>query len=98
MSTLKIILQVRKLSKPPPRITYQISEICKESIVSKIGKESIGSIGVSLQLNHFFVVHSNFSYDSEAYDLIKLYLETLHLESGRTTAVELFCGKLINLL
>ena len=31
------------------------------------------------------MVHSNFTYDSEAYDLIKLYLETSHSESSRTT-------------
>ena len=27
--------------------------------------------------NHFFAVHSIFTYDSEAYDLMKLYFKTL---------------------
>ena len=30
-------------------------------------------------------------YESEAYDLMKLYFETSHTEPGRTTAVELCC-------
>ena len=30
-------------------------------------------------------------YESEAYDLMKLYFETSHTEPGRTIAVELFC-------
>ena len=46
----------------------------------------------------FWVVRSNFAYDSEAYDLMKIYLETSHSEFHRTTAVDLFLGKLINLL
>ena len=46
----------------------------------------------------FFAIHSNFTYDSVAYYLMKLYLETSHSESGRTAAVESFHGKLINLL
>ena len=41
-------------------------------------------------------VHSKFSYDSESYDLMKLYFETSHSESSRTTAVELFFAKIIN--
>ena len=40
----------------------------------------------------FFAVQLNFTYDSEAYDLIKLYFETAHSETSRTTAVESFCG------
>ena len=54
--------------------------------------------GVSLKSSYFFAVHSNFTYDSEAYDLMKLYLETSHSECGRTNAVELLCGKPFNLL
>ena len=30
----------------------------------------------------FIAVHSNFTYDSEAHDLIKLYFDTSHSESG----------------
>ena len=48
--------------------------------------------------NQFFAVHSNFTYDSKAYDLTNLYLETSHSDSGQTTAVETFFGKLIDLL
>ena len=44
------------------------------------------------------VTVADFTYDSETYDLMKLYLETSHSESSQTTAVELCCGKLINLL
>ena len=44
------------------------------------------------------MVRSNFAYDSEAYDLMKIYLETSRSEFHRTTAVDLFLGKLINLL
>ena len=50
-----------------PEKLIKISEICKENLYG----------GVSLQSNHSFVVHSNFTYDSEAYDLMKLYFETL---------------------
>ena len=45
---------------------------------------------VKLTRKHFFAVHSNFTYDSQAYDLMKLYLETSHSESGQTIAVGLF--------
>ena len=46
----------------------------------------------------FFAVYSNFTYDSEAYDLMKLYFETSRSDSGRTAAMEVFCGNLISLL
>ena len=61
-------------------------------------KVSVAEFPYNHSSNHFFAVHSNFTYDSEAYDLMKLYLGTSHSESGRTTVVEPFCGKLINLL
>ena len=48
--------------------------------------------------NQFLAVHSNFTYDSKAYGLTKLYLETSHSESGQTTAVESFFREPINLL
>ena len=70
---------VRKLRKPPSRKTYQNFE----------NLEGICG-GVSLWSNHFFAVHSNLTYDSETYDLMKLYFETTHSESSRTPAVELF--------
>ena len=38
----------------------------------------------------FFAVPLSFTYDAEAYDLMKLYFETSHSESSRKTAVELF--------
>ena len=62
----------------------KISRICKYN----------NSGGVSLQWNNlfFFSVHSNFSSDSEAYDLMKPYSETSHSESNRTAVVDLFCG------
>ena len=46
--------------------------------------------GVSLWSNHFFAVHSNLTFDSETYDLMKLYFETLQSESSRIPALELF--------
>ena len=61
-------------------------------------KVSVAKFRYNHSPNHFFAVLSNFTYDSEACDLMKLYLETSHSESGRTVAVEPFCGKLINLL
>ena len=39
----------------------------------------------------FFADHFNFTYDSEVYDLMELYLETSHSEFVRKTALELFC-------
>ena len=60
----------------------KISEICKEKYCG----------GVPLQSNHFVAVDSNFIYDSEAYDLMKLYFQTSHSESVQTIVVELFCG------
>ena len=62
------------------------------------GKESVLEFRYNYSTNHFFAVHSNFTYDSETYDLLKLYLETSHSESNQTTAVGPLCGKLINLL
>ena len=61
-------------------------------------KVSVAEFRYNHSSDHFFAVHSKFTYDSEAYDLMKLYLETSHSESGQTTAVKSFCRKLINLL
>ena len=61
-------------------------------------KVSVAEFRYNHSSNHFFAVLSNFTYDSEACDLMKLYLETSNSESGRTIVVEPFCGKLINLL
>ena len=62
---------VRKLGHQTKKLAKNF-EICKERNCD----------GVSLKSNHFFAVHSNFTYDSEAYDLITLYLESSHSESG----------------
>ena len=50
-----------------PENIIKISEICKKSIFARD----------SLQLSHCFAVHSNFTYNSEASNFMKLYFETL---------------------
>ena len=44
------------------------------------------------------MINSNFTYDSEAYGLIKLYFETSHSEPRRATAVELSFAEIVNVL
>ena len=63
-----MVLHVEKTLKTNiPKNLSKSQKFCKE----------YKSGGVLLQSNHFFAVLSNFTYDSEAYDLMKLYLETL---------------------
>ena len=68
MSALKIVFACSEnFENHHAEKLTQISEICKENICGR----------VSLKSNHFFAVHSNFTYDSEAYDLMKLYFPSL---------------------
>ena len=82
MSTFKVVLHGEKTLKTT-----------NQKNLSKSQKFAIFVIVKPL----FFSVRSNFTYDSEVYDLMKLYLETLHSVFGRTTVVELFRGKVMNL-
>ena len=51
-----------------PEKCIKTSKICKGKICGRV---------LLLAKNIFVVVHSNFSYDSETYDLMKLYVESL---------------------
>ena len=62
----KWFCMVRKLWKPPSRKTY-------ENLRNWLGKYLWRSFVI---VKPFFAVHGNFTYYSEAYDLMKLYLET----------------------
>ena len=88
MSTLKMVLHGEKTLKT----TIQKNLSKSQTFARKV---TVAEFRYNQTI--FFAVHSNFTYDSETHVLMKLYLETSLSESGRTTAVELFCGKLINL-
>ena len=61
---------MRKLLKPPSRKSDQ-------NLRNLQGKYLRRSYVI---VKPFFAINSNFTYDSETYDLMKLYFETLHSE------------------
>ena len=83
MSTLKVVLHGQKTLK-----TTILKNLSKPQKFAR--KISAAEFRFSQTL--FFAVQLNVTYDSEAYNLMKLYLETSHSESGRTTVMEPFCG------
>ena len=92
MSNLKMVLRVEKTLKT------NTQKMLPKSPWKFPWKVSVAKFCYNHSSDHFFTVHSKFTYNSEAYDLMKLYLETSHSESGQTTAVKPFYRKLINLL
>ena len=84
MSTLKMVLHDEKTLK-----TTILKNLSK---LQKFGRKVSAVEFRFSQTFFFFAVQLNFTYDSEAHDLMKLYFETAHSETSRTTAVESFCG------
>ena len=80
MSALKMVLHGEKTSKT----TIQ-------KILSKSQKFARKASVVKFRYSQN-TDHSNHTYDSEAYDLMKPCFQTSHTDSVRTTTVELFCG------
>ena len=66
MSILKMVLYDEKTLKTTIQKLIKISEIFKDNICG----------GVFFIVKPCFCVHSNFTYDSEAGNLMKLYFET----------------------
>ena len=69
MSILKMVLHVEK----PLKTTIQ-----KNLSKSQKFPRKISVVEFRYSQTIFFAVHSNFAYDSEAYDPMKLYFEALH--------------------
>ena len=82
MSSLKTVLHVEKTLK---------TNIQKNFSKSQKFARKVSVAEFHYRKTIFFAIHSNFTYDSEAYDITKLFLETSYSEPGQTTAVELFC-------
>ena len=78
MSTLKMVLQGEKTLKT----TIQKNLSKSQKFARRV---SVTDFRYSQTI--FFTVYSNFTYNSEAYDLTKLYFETSHSVSGRTPAM-----------
>ena len=67
MSTLKMVLHREKTLRTTIQKNLPKSQkVATKNICGRVSSYS----------NHFFAAHSNFTYDSEAYDLMKLYFET----------------------
>ena len=72
---------MRKLLKPPSRKSDQ-------NLRNLQGKYLRRSYVI---VKPFFAINSNFTYDSETYDLMKLYFETLHSEPVEQLGGAFFC-------
>ena len=84
----KWFCMVRKPWKPPSRKSYQNFRNLQRKYLwwSFVIAKS------------FFAVQSNLTYDSEAYDLMELYLETSHSVSGSNTCSGAFSAEIVNVL